>query len=155
MKIDLTEREVEAARAQVQYAEAALELAEIRLKNTELRAPFDGIITSRNVEPGEVATIGQEILTLSDLSKVDLKLFVDENEIGKVKPGQQVEVKTDTFPSKAYKGRVSYISPVGEFTPKMIQTRKERVKLVYLVKVTIPNPDLELKSGMPADAWFK
>ncbi len=154
-KIDIIESEVEAARAQVQSARAELELAEIRLNYTELRAPFKGILVSRNVEPGEVVTPGQEVLSLSDLSQVDLKVFVDETEIGKVRPGQAVDVKIDTFPSKAYAGQVSFISPEGEFTPKIIQTHKERVKLVYLVKITIPNPNFELKTGMPADAWFR
>jgi len=92
---------------------------------------------------------------MADLSRVDLKVFVGETEIGKIKPGQPVDVKTDTFPDKTYTGRVAFISPQAEFTPKIIQTHKERVKLVYLVKVSIPNPDLELKSGMPADAWFR
>jgi HlyD family secretion protein len=154
-KIEATERQVEGAKAQVQSAKAALELTEIRLAYTELKAPFDGILVSRNVEPGEVVTPGQEVLSLSDLSQVDLKVFVDETEIGKVRPGQQVDVKIDTFPSKTYTGQVSFISPEGEFTPKIIQTHKERVKLVYLVKITIPNPNLELKTGMPADAWFR
>ena len=154
-KIEVTESEVEGARAQVQSAKAAFELAEIRLTYTELRAPFNGILVSRNVEPGEVVTPGQEVISLSDLSQVDLKVFVDETEIGKVRPGQQVDVKIDTFPSKTYTGQVSFISPEGEFTPKIIQTHKERVKLVYLVKITIPNPNLELKTGMPADAWFR
>ena len=113
------------------------------------------MITSRSVEPGEVLNVGREIMTLSDLSTVDLKIFVDETEIGKVKPGQNVDVKVDTFPNKIFKGKVSFISPEGEFTPKIIQTRKERVKLVYLVKVSLPNPDFELKSGMPADAWLR
>jgi RND family efflux transporter MFP subunit len=146
---------VAVAKALVLSAKAALDLTEIQLAYTELRAPFDGIIVSRNVEPGEVVSSGQEVLTLSDLSNVDLKVFVDETEIGKVKPGQAADVKIDTFPDKTYVGRVSYISPEGEFTPKIIQTHKERVKLVYLVKITIPNPNLELKTGMPADAWFK
>ena len=66
-----------------------------------------------------------------------------------------MRVKIDTFPEKTYEGHVSYISPEAEFTPKIIQTHKERVKLVYLVKITLPNPDLELKSGTPADAWFE
>ena len=154
-KIEAIESEVEGARAQVQSAKAELELAEIRLNYTELRAPSKGIIVSRNVEPGEVVTPGQEVLSLSDLSQVDLKVFVDETEIGKVRPGQQVDVKIDTFPSKTYTGHVSFISPEGEFTPKIIQTHKERVKLVYLVKIAIPNPNFELKTGMPADAWFQ
>jgi HlyD family secretion protein len=139
----------------VQGARAAVELAGIQLKYTQLRAPFTGIITSRYIEPGEVVLPGREVLTLSDLTTVELKIFVDETEIGKVKPGQKAEVRVDTFPDKVYRGKVSFISPEGEFTPKIIQTHKERVKLVYLVKISIPNPDLELKSGMPADAWLR
>ena len=154
-KIETTERQIEAAKAQVQAAEAALELARVRLAYTRLKAPFDGILVSRNVEPGEVVSPGREVLSVADLSKVYLKVFVDETEIGKIKPGQQVEVRIDTFPDKVYTGLVSFISPEGEFTPKVIQTRKERVKLVYLVKIVLANPNLELKSGMPADAWFK
>ena len=154
-KIEAAEREVAAGKAQVLSAEAALELAKIQLQHTELRAPFDGILVSRNVEPGEVVSPGQEVISLADLSEVDLKVFVAETEIGKVKPGQKAEVKIDTFPSKTYTGNVTYISPEGEFTPKIIQTHKERVKLVYLVKITIANPNLELKPGMPADAWFQ
>ena len=154
-KIEATTKQVNAAKAQVDAAAAALELAKIQLGQTQLKAPFQGTVTSRNMEPGEVVSPGREVLSLSDLSSVDLKVFVDETEIGKIKPGQKVEVKTDTFPDKVYPGRVAFISPEGEFTPKIIQTRKERVKLVYLVKVSLPNPDLELKSGMPADAWFR
>jgi len=154
-KIEAAEREVEAAKAQVEAARAALELAEIQLQYTRLKAPFKGIITSRNVEPGEVVTPGREVISLADLSSVDLKVFVAETEIGKVIPGGRVEVKTDTFPDKTYGGRVSFISPEAEFTPKIIQTHKERVKLVYLLKISIPNPKMELKPGMPADAWLK
>jgi HlyD family secretion protein len=154
-KIEVAEREVEAAKAQVLSAKAVLELAKIQLKHTELRAPFNGILVSRNVELGEVVSPSQEVISLADLSQVDLKVFVSETEIGRVKPGQKAEVKIDTFPAKTYAGNVTFISPEGEFTPKIIQTHKERVKLVYLVKITIANPNLELKPGMPADAWFK
>ena len=154
-KIDAAEKEVEAARAQVQAARSAVDLAKIHLGYTLLRALFKGIITSRNIEPGEVVLPGREVMTLSDLSTVELKIFAGETEIGKVKPGQRVEVRVDSFPDKVYLGKVSFISPEGEFTPKIIQTHQERVKLVYLVKVSIPNPDLELKSGMPADAWLR
>ncbi|MFH1350307.1 MAG: efflux RND transporter periplasmic adaptor subunit [Pseudomonadota bacterium] len=154
-KIEAIQKEVEAAKAQVQVARSALDLAEIQLQYTQLKAPFNGVITSRNVEPGEVVSPGREVISLSDLSTVELKIYVDETEIGKVKPGQKVEVRIDTFPQKVYTGHVSFISPEAEFTPKIIQTHKERVKLVYLVKATIPNPVLELKSGMPADAWFR
>ncbi|MDD2672900.1 MAG: efflux RND transporter periplasmic adaptor subunit [Syntrophales bacterium] len=154
-RIDATAKEIEAAEAQVKSSESSLEQSEIQLGYAELNAPFSGIITSRNVEPGEVITPNRKVLSLADLSSVDLKIFVDETEIGKVKPGRRVEVRVDTFPGKIYEGSVAYISPEAEFTPKVIQTHKERVKLVYLVKITVPNPNLELKSGMPADAWLR
>ena len=154
-KIDAMEKEIAAAQAQVKAGQAAAEQAQLQLGYCRLAAPYQGIITSRNIEPGEVITPSRQVLTLSDLSSVKLKIFVGETEIGRVKPGQKVDIKTDTFPGKVYNGAVSFISPEGEFTPKIIQTHKERVKLVYLVEVTIPNPNLELKSGMPADAWLR
>jgi len=153
--IEVTRKEIEVAKAQYLAAKAALDFTGIQLGYTQLRSPFSGILTSRNVEPGEVVTAGREALTLSDLSTVKLKIFVGETEIGKVKPGQKVRVKVDAFPDKVYRGTVSFISTEGEFTPKIIQTHKERVKLVYLVKISIPNPGVELKPGMPADAWLQ
>ena len=154
-RIEATKQEFEAMISQARQAKAALEQTDIQLNYSRLLAPYSGIITSRNVEPGEVVTSGREVLSMADLSTVDLKIFVDETEIGKVKPGQDVDVKIDTFTDKVFKGKVTFISPEGEFTPKIIQTKKERVKLVYLVKVSIPNPNLELKTGMPADAWLR
>ena len=154
-RIEAAQRDVAAARAQVRVAVAVQEQAAIKLERMRLSAPVPGIITSRNVEPGEVVTPSREVLTLSDLSRVDLKIFVSEGEIGQVKPGQAVDVRVDSFPAKTYRGTVAFISPEGEFTPKFIQTHKERVKLVFLVKVSLPNPRLELKTGMPADAWLR
>jgi HlyD family secretion protein len=154
-KIDLNERQVEAAKAKAAASEASFKLAETQLGFMELKAPYKGIITSRNAEPGEVVTLGQEVFSMADLSTIELKIYVDETGIGKVKPGQDADVSIDTFPDRVFKGKVSYVSPEGEFTPKIIQTHKERVKLVYLVKILIPNAGLELKSGMPADAVLK
>ncbi len=154
-KIESAEKAVESAQARVNAAESALKLADLQLSYTRLLAPFTGIITSRNLETGEVVSPGREVFSMADLSSVDLKIFVDETSIGKVKPGQMVHVKVDSFPDKVYEGKISFISPETEFTPKIIQTHKERVKLVYLVKVLIPNPELELKSGMPADAVLR
>jgi len=153
--IEVKDKEVGAAQAFVRAAEASLRLAEVQLDFTLLNAPFKGIIASRNIELGEVVSPGQEVISIADLSKVYLKIFIDETEIGNIKPGQLIDVKIDTFPDKIYNGKVTFISPEAEFTPKIIQTQKERVKLVYLVKVAIPNPDLELKPGMPADAWLR
>jgi HlyD family secretion protein len=154
-KIEAAQADIQAAIARIQSVASALNLAEIQLGYTRLLSPFDAMLTSRNVEPGEVVTPGREVISLADLSRIDLKVFVDETQIGKVRPGQKTEVKIDTFPDKTYNGFISYISPEGEFTPKIIQTRKERVKLVFLVKISLANPNMELKSGMPADAWFR
>jgi HlyD family secretion protein len=154
-RIGVTEREVESASAQVAASRAALEQARIQFDRTQLRAPFPGIVTSKNIEPGEAATPTRQAITLSDLSSVKIKIYVGETEIGRVKPAQKADVKVDSLPGKTFEGAVSYISPEGEFTPKIIQTQKERVKLVYLVEVTVANPGLELKTGMPADVWLK
>jgi len=151
-KIEAAKQDIETSIAQINASKAALNQASIQFGYTQLKSPMDGIVTSRNIEPGETVNAGREVITISDLSRVDLKIFVDETEIGKIKPNQKVEVRVDTFPGKTYAGYVSFISPEGEFTPKIIQTKKERVKLVYLVKVSIVNSGFELKAGMPADA---
>ena len=151
-RIDAAKQDIETSIAQINASRAALNQASIQFSYTQLKSPMDGIVTSRNIEPGETVNAGREVITISDLSRVDLKIFVDETEIGKIKPNQKVEVRVDTFPGKSYAGYVSFISTEGEFTPKIIQTKKERVKLVYLVKISIVNPNFELKAGMPADA---
>ncbi len=151
-RIDAARDDIATAAAQVDIARAALSQASIQLEYTRLRSPLDGVVTSRNIEPGETVNIGREVITIANLNRVDLKIFIDETAIGRVRPGQKADVVIDTFPGKTYSGTVSFVSPEGEFTPKIIQTQKERVKLVYLVKVSIPNPNHELKAGMPADA---
>ncbi len=154
-RIDAARDDIATAEAQIDVAKAALDQAAVQLGYTSLKSPLDGVVTSRNIEPGETVNVGREVITISDLHRVDLKIFVEETTIGKVKPGQKVAVTVDTFPGKVYHGTVSFVSPEGEFTPKIIQTQKERVKLVYLVKVSIPNPDYDLKAGMPADASIR
>jgi len=151
-RIEAAKDEITTAGAQIDVARAALNQAAIQLSYTELISPQDGVVVSRNIEPGETVNTGREVITISDLHRVDLKIFVDEATIGRIKPGQKAAVSVDTFPGKIYEGTVSFVSPEGEFTPKIIQTQKERVKLVYLVKISIANPLYELKAGMPADA---
>jgi HlyD family secretion protein len=153
--IEAFTKEIQAARAEKETARITLRMAEVQLQYAELKAPFDGIVYSRNVEPGEVVSAGQEVLSVADLSRVDLKVFVGETEIGTIRPGQTVDVRVDSFPDRIFTGTVRYISPQAEFTPKIIQTHKERVKLVYMVKISTPNPDVALKPGTPADAWFR
>ena len=154
-RVEATRQDLAAAEAAVKQAEAAVKQAAIQLNYCELKAPTSGTITSRSIEPGEVVTAGQTIVSLSEMDPAYLKIYVDETSIASVRPNQAVTVKVDSLPGRSLKGRVSYISPEAEFTPKIIQTSKERVKLVYLVKVAIANPQAQLKAGMPADAYLR
>jgi len=88
---------------------------------------------------------------VGELDNVWVRAYINETDLGRVKVGQKARVTTDTWPGKAYEGTVTFIASEAEFTPKNVQTQKERVKLVYRVKITIPNPKMELKPGMPAD----
>lgn len=143
---------IDQARARVDQARAALRLAETQLGYATLRSPLDGVILSKNIEPGEYVVPGTPVVTVGDLEHAWLRVYVDGNDVGRVKPGQKALVTTDTWPDRVYEGRVSFISEESEFTPKSVQTQKERVKLVYRVKIDIHNPDMDLKPGMPADA---
>ena len=129
-----------------------LALARTQLGYATLLAPFGGVVLSVNVEPKEYVSPGTAVATIGDLSEVWLRAYVDETDLGRVKVGQKAVLATDTFPGKTYEGRVTFVSSEAEFTPKSVQTRKERVKLVYRIKITVPNPGMELKPGMPADA---
>ena len=143
---------VERARAQLQQAKEALALAETRLGYATLTSPLTGVVLSHNIEPGEFVAPGTPIVTVGDLAQVWLRAYIDETDLGRVKVGQVVKVTADTYPDKVYEGRVSFIASQAEFTPKSVQTKKERVKLVYRTKITVDNPHMELKAGMPADA---
>jgi HlyD family secretion protein len=146
------ERQVELAQASIQNAEEALKLAGIVLDYTTLTAPFDGVITVRQAELGEIMVPGTPVMTLADLDHIWLRAYINESDIGKIRLDQAATVKTDTYPGKSYKGRVSFISSSAEFTPKSVETHAERVTLVYRIKIDIDNPTHELVPGMPADA---
>ncbi len=144
--------QIDQARERVRQAEAAHEVARTRLQYATLVSPLSGVVLADHVEPGERVAAGTPVVTVADLGDVWLRGFIDETELGRVKLGQRVRVTTDSSSTSAYEGRVSFIASNTEFTPKSVQTTKERVKLVYRVKVDIPNPRHELKPGMPADA---
>lgn len=143
---------IDQARARLKKSKEALALAETQLRYATLVSPLSGVVLSENVESGEYVSPGTPIVTIGDLNNVWLRAYVNETELGRVKIGQQVRVKTDTYPTKLYEGHISFISSEAEFTPKNVQTEQERVKLVYRVKITVANPNMELKPGMPADA---
>jgi HlyD family secretion protein len=129
-----------------------LALATERLGYATLTAPVAGMVMSKNIEPGEQVAVGTPVITIGELESVWVRAYIPETDLGRVKLGQKARVTTDTWPGKVYDGTVTFISSEAEFTPKNVQTQKERVKLVYRIKITIPNPRMELKPGMPADA---
>jgi HlyD family secretion protein len=143
---------IDQGRARLREAESALALAEERLGYASLAAPTAGMVMAKHIEPGEQVAPGTPVITIGELDNVWVKAYIAETDLGRVKLGQAARVRTDTWPGKTYEGRVSFISSESEFTPKNVQTEKERVKLVYRIKITLPNPDRELKPGMPADA---
>ena len=143
---------IEAARAQVAQAEAALRAADAALANMVIRAPFDGVVTVRHREPGEVVGAGSAVVSLMDRGDRWVRIYVSEDRIGAVRTGQAASITSDTYKGRTYPGEVVYISSEAEFTPKNVQTSEERVKLVYAVKVRITGDrGFELKPGMPAD----
>ena len=140
------------ARANLREAHANRGLSRVNLDDTTLHAPNAGVITVRQAEVGEVVVPGTPVVTLADLDHIWLRAYIAETDLGRIRWGQEATITTDTYPGKQYRGRVSFISSSAEFTPKSVQTYKERVTLVYRIKIDIDNPNRELKPGMPADA---
>jgi len=149
----VSDKEVGVAAANVKSAEENLKMAQITLDFTTLRAPFSGVLLARESELGEVVQPGSTVVTVGDLDHVWLRGYVDEIDLGRIRFGSPAAITTDSYPGKHYAGRVSFISSEAEFTPKSVETHKERVTLVYRVKIDlVDNPQHELKPGMPADA---
>jgi HlyD family secretion protein len=146
---------IDQARARLHDTEAVLGLAETRLGYADLVSPVAGLVLSKNIEPGEQVAAGTPVVTVGVLDDVWVRAYISETDLGRVKVGQAATVTTDTYPGKKYLGHVSFISPEAEFTPRSVQTEKERVKLVYRIKVVIPNRERELKPGMPADVEIR
>ena len=144
--------ELAIARANVRRTREALRLSRIQLGYTVLRAPTAGVVLVRQAELGEVVAPGTPVVTLADLDHVWLRGYISETDLGRIRWGQPATLRTDTYPDKPYRGRVSFIASKAEFTPKSIETHRERVTLVYRIKIEVENPNYELKPGMPADA---
>ncbi|MBU4271636.1 MAG: efflux RND transporter periplasmic adaptor subunit [Planctomycetes bacterium] len=142
--------DIDQARARVEQAHAALRLAETQLGYATVVSPITGVVLSKNIEPGEYVAPGTPVVTVGDLVHVWLRAYINAMDQQPVKVGQKAIVATDA--GGTFEGRVSFIAQEAEFTPKNVQTQKERVKLVYRIKIDIDNPGMELKPGMPADA---
>ncbi|MGQ9802165.1 MAG: HlyD family secretion protein [Candidatus Saccharicenans sp.] len=147
--------EIEAAEARLRQAEAAADLLKKNIEDSKVTCPAEGVVTEKAVEPGELVSPGTTLVTISCLDPVYLWVYVTAQELGRVRLGGRAEVTIDSFPGKMFEGKIIYLSPEAEFTPKNIQTREDRVKLVFAVKIELPNPEGQLKPGLPAEAIIK
>jgi len=141
--------EIAAADAQVDQAKAARASAELRMQDTELKAPSDGIVLTRALEPGAIAQAGTTVFSLSLERPVWVRAYVHESDLGKVPPGTKVLLVTDGQPDKRFHGKVGFVSPRAEFTPKSVETPELRTSLVYRLRVVVADSDGSLRQGMP------
>ena len=147
---------VAAAEAREREAVAAVAGARSMLDDLVIKAPAGGIITTRIVDEGEVVAAGAPLLTIVDLDRLYLKVYVPERQIGKLRLGLPARIYTDAFPDQPFSARVRYIASRAQFTPKEVQTPDERVKLVYAVRLYLDrNPEHRLTPGLPADAVIR
>jgi HlyD family secretion protein len=144
--------EIDQARGQFKEAQASLELALTRLGYGTIHSPVNGVVLVRPMEPGMTAAVGAPVLTVGDMDNIYFQGYIPETELARVKFGMQAYVTTDTYPGKKYPAWVSFISSKAEFTPKTVETYKERVTLVYRCKIRAQNLNYDLKPGMPAEA---
>ncbi len=133
-------------------AKAQADFARTRVEECTIIAPTSGIVTQKTIEPGELVMTGSRIAQITNLEIVSLTIYLNEFDIGRISTSQGAEVRIDGQPEKVFNGTIVYLSPEAEFTPKNIQTKEERTKLVFAVKIEVKNPDGHLKSGLPADA---
>jgi HlyD family secretion protein len=153
-RIDLRRKQEQLVelRAEIDRARAQVGITEAQLNDTTITSPLDGVVLVKSAEPGEVIAAGTSIVRIGDVDHPWLRAYVGETDLGRVKLGVKVNLATDSYPGKIYHGVVSFISSQAEFTPKQIQTKEERVKLVYRIKVDVDNANHELKDNMPVDA---
>jgi len=144
------QEDIKAAQAMLALYEAQLTLAQCNLADATLVAPVDGVIQNRILEPGDMANPQTAVYTLALTDPVWVRAYINEQDLGKVHLGMAAQVKTDSFPDKQYAGKVGFISPTAEFTPKTVETQELRSSLVYQVRIFVENPNNELRLGMPA-----
>lgn len=151
MKRGSRQEEIDAARARRDQTKAQMASLQKKVNDCVVISPIAGTITKRYIEQGELASTGMALYRISNLSSMDITIYVSESDLPKIKLNQKANVSIDAFKTKDFEGKVTFISSTAEFTPKNIQTKDERTKLVFSVKVKVPNPDGTLKAGLPAD----
>ncbi len=147
--------ELESVKKDLEVKKSDIETMNIKIADSTLSAPEDGMILEKFSETSEVVGTASPVGVLANMKDAWVRGYIPEEDLGKVKIGHKVEVISDSYPDKKYAGYVAYISPEAEFTPKNVQTKRERVKLVYRVKINVDNAAGELKLGMPVDAKIK
>jgi HlyD family secretion protein len=140
---------------QYKGAQAQVETLNVQLQKTHIVSPIAGVVLERNVEAGEVVYPGIVLMTIGDLQRPWVRVYIGEPDIGRVRIGQEATVVTDAYPRRDFPGTLRYIADEAEFTPKNVQTRQERVKLVYEARVYLSNKEGILKPGMPADVSLR
>lgn len=151
LQVKLGEAQVTAAEKQVDTAKAAVERAKVAVAECTLTAPRAGVVLTRSYEPGEAVNPGARVLTLVDISEVEATFFLPNAELGAAAPGRAVEVVADAFPDRVFAGEIRRVGTEAEFTPRNVQTREDRDRLVYAIEVAIPNADAALRPGMPVE----
>jgi len=146
------QQELTARRAEIEKNSAQAGMTRTQIADAVAVAPIDGVVLVKAAEAGEVIAAGSTIVSLGDLEHPWLRAYINETDLGRVKIGGKARLSTDSFPGKVYEGRISFIASEAEFTPKQIQTKEERVKLVYRIKIEVDNSQHELKNNMPVDA---
>ncbi|OGU19278.1 MAG: hypothetical protein A2059_00355 [Ignavibacteria bacterium GWA2_55_25] len=144
-----------AAKARLEQAQAWAGILHKQLDDATILAPVAGTVTHRPVEEGELVGVGTTVATVARLETLNLVIYVNEVDLAKVQVGGGADIVIDAHPDRTFPGKVVYISPLAEFTPKNVQTKEDRTKLVFGVKIEVENGERILKSGMPADAWIR
>ncbi len=142
---------IEAAKSQLEIAKSSVTRAQAAVDECSLSAPLNGIVLSRNFEPGEAVMPGSKILTIVDISRVKVTFYLPNAELAAASPGKTASVFADAWPGEKFAGKIIHVAPKAEFTPRNVQTREDRDRLVYGVKVIIPNPEGKLRPGMPVE----
>jgi HlyD family secretion protein len=141
-----------AAGDSVSAARAAVAGAQVTVSECKLLAPRNAMVVSRNFEPGEAVQSGTNVLSLTDVTEARTRFYLPNAELAAAAPGRKVRLVADAYPGQSFEGTIFYVSPRAEFTPRNVQTREDRERLVYSVEVRIPNADMRLRSGMPVEA---
>ena len=140
-----------AADSNITAARAAVARAEISVTECKLLAPRGAMVVSRNLEPGEAVASGTNVLALTDVTEARTRFYLPNGELAAAAPGRKARVVADAYPGQTFEGIIFYVSPRAEFTPRNVQTREDRERLVYAVEVRIPNVDGRLRAGMPVE----